>query len=234
LLLRYPQRKKYCDYGHSFRWLLKCRRNILWVKRESFFKYISTAKARCSTDQRFMATEMLWVSLEERSRTNSPRQRFHSQLFWQIIRYFCRTLYNRPNLSWEARTPLRKYHFWRSQKTSNDKMKKNNGVTVTTCLLPQFISLIRVLSTKKIKSVAYDTANFISYSVFISTPILSCRSHVRLVLAADSTHLSNHKIDILNRCNGRESVCLQGGQSGARAQPLAKSRSKTSARQIAL
>jgi len=40
-----------------------------------------------------MATEMLWVSLEERSRTNSPRQRFHSQLFCKIVRYFCRTLY---------------------------------------------------------------------------------------------------------------------------------------------
>jgi len=40
-----------------------------------------------------MATEMLWASLEERSRTNSPRQRFHSQLFCKIVRYFCRTLY---------------------------------------------------------------------------------------------------------------------------------------------
>jgi len=96
LLLRYPQRKKYCDQGHSFRWILKRRRNILWVKTELlFFKYISTAKARCSTDQCFMATEMLWVSLEEEehSRTNSPCQRFHSQLFCKIVRYFCRTLY---------------------------------------------------------------------------------------------------------------------------------------------
>jgi len=57
------------------------------------FKYFSTAKARCSTDQRSMATEMLWVSLEGRSRTNSPCQRFHSQLCYQIVRYFCRTLY---------------------------------------------------------------------------------------------------------------------------------------------
>jgi hypothetical protein len=40
-----------------------------------------------------MATEMLWVWLEGRSRTNSPRQRFHSQLFCKIVRYFCRTLY---------------------------------------------------------------------------------------------------------------------------------------------
>jgi hypothetical protein len=93
LLLRYPQRKKYCDYGHSFRWILNFRRNILWVKTESLFlKIVSTAKARCSTDQRSVATEMLWVSLEERSRTNSPRQRFHSQLCYQIVRYFCRTL----------------------------------------------------------------------------------------------------------------------------------------------
>ena len=35
-----------------------------------------------------------WVSLEGRSRTNSPRQRYHSQLCYQIVRYFCRTLYN--------------------------------------------------------------------------------------------------------------------------------------------
>jgi hypothetical protein len=56
-------------------------------------KYVSTAKTWCSTVQRSMTTEMLWVSLEERSRTNSPRQRFHSQLFCKIVRYFCRTLY---------------------------------------------------------------------------------------------------------------------------------------------
>ena len=94
LLLRYPQRKKYCDYGHSFRWILKYRRNILWVKTESlFFKYVSTAKARCCTDQCSVATEMLWVSLEEHSRTNSLRQRFRSQLFCKIVGYFCRTLY---------------------------------------------------------------------------------------------------------------------------------------------
>jgi len=80
----------------SFRWILNCRRNILWVKTESlFFKYVSTAKARCSTDQPSMAIEILWVSQEERSRTNSPRQRFHSELFCQIVMYFCRTLYVR-------------------------------------------------------------------------------------------------------------------------------------------
>jgi hypothetical protein len=28
-----------------------------------------------------MTTEMLWASLVGRSRTNSPRQRFHSQMF---------------------------------------------------------------------------------------------------------------------------------------------------------
>jgi hypothetical protein len=96
LLLRYPQRKKYCDYEHSFRRILKCRRNIFWVKTESLFlKYVSTAKTWCYTDQRSMATEMFWVSLEGHSRTNSPRQRFHSQLCYQIVRYFCRTLYIR-------------------------------------------------------------------------------------------------------------------------------------------
>jgi hypothetical protein len=57
-------------------------------------KYVSTSKARYSTDQRSMATEMLWVLLEERSRTNSPRQWFHSQLFCKIVRCFWRTLYN--------------------------------------------------------------------------------------------------------------------------------------------
>jgi hypothetical protein len=60
-----------------------------------FLKIVSTAKARCPTFQRSMATEMLWVSLEERSRTNSPRQRFHSQLFYKVVRYFCWILYNR-------------------------------------------------------------------------------------------------------------------------------------------
>jgi hypothetical protein len=34
-----------------------------------------------------------WISLEERSRTNSSRQRFHSLLFCKTVRYFCRTLY---------------------------------------------------------------------------------------------------------------------------------------------
>jgi hypothetical protein len=85
---------------------MKCRRNILWVKRESlFFKYVSTAKARWSTDQRSMATEMLWASLVGRSRTNSPRQRFHSQLFCKIVRYFCRTLYM-PRAEFEPVIPV--------------------------------------------------------------------------------------------------------------------------------
>ena len=66
----------------SFRWILKCRRNIRWVRTTEslFFKNISTAKARCSTDQRSMGTEMLWVSLEGRSKTTSPHQQFHSYL----------------------------------------------------------------------------------------------------------------------------------------------------------
>ena len=54
---------------------------------------VSAARARCSTDQRSMATEMPWVSLEGRPRTNFPRQRFHSQLCCQIVSYFCWTLY---------------------------------------------------------------------------------------------------------------------------------------------
>jgi hypothetical protein len=81
------------------RWILKCRRNILWVKTESLFlKYVSTAKARCSTDLRSMATEMLWVPLEGRSRTNYPCQRFHSQLFCKIVR-FSAGLCIRPSVS---------------------------------------------------------------------------------------------------------------------------------------
>jgi len=80
----------------SFRWILKCRRNISWVTTTEllFYKYVSTMKARCSTDLRSMVTKMLWVSLERRSRTNSPSQWFHSQLGCQI-KYFCRTLYYR-------------------------------------------------------------------------------------------------------------------------------------------
>jgi hypothetical protein len=58
-----------------------------------FFKIVSTAKTQCSTDQLSMATAMLWVSLEGRSRTNSARQRFYSQLCYQIVRYICRILY---------------------------------------------------------------------------------------------------------------------------------------------
>ena len=88
----------------SFWWILKCRQNIHWASTESLFlKHVSTVKARCSTDQHPMATEMLWVSLEGCSRTNSPRQQFHSQLCCQIVRYFCRTLHN----------PKVQYCYWR-------------------------------------------------------------------------------------------------------------------------
>ena len=79
----------------SFWWILKCRQNIRWVTitESLFLKYVSTAKARRSTDQCSMATEMLWVSREGRSKTNSPHQWFHSQLCCQVVRYFCRILY---------------------------------------------------------------------------------------------------------------------------------------------
>jgi hypothetical protein len=70
------------------------QRIISWVTTELLvFKYVCTTKARCSTDQRSVATEMLWVSLEGRSRTTFPSLWFHSQLCYQIVRYFCRTLY---------------------------------------------------------------------------------------------------------------------------------------------
>ena len=64
-------------------------------RQNRFSEYVCTSKARCSTDQCSMATEMLWVSLEGRSRTNSPCQWFHSNLFYKTVRYFCWTLYNR-------------------------------------------------------------------------------------------------------------------------------------------
>jgi hypothetical protein len=64
------------------------------VTESLFLKIVSIAKTRCSTDQRSIATKMLWISLEGGSRTNSPRQWFHSQLCYQIIRYFYWTLYN--------------------------------------------------------------------------------------------------------------------------------------------
>jgi hypothetical protein len=79
----------------SFRWILTCRQNTrLAIMIELFLKYVCTAKTRCSTDQHSIATEMLWVSLEGCSRTNSPCQRFHSQPCYKFDRYFCRTLYN--------------------------------------------------------------------------------------------------------------------------------------------
>jgi hypothetical protein len=146
LLLRYPQRKRYCDWGHSFRWILKCRRNILWVKTESLFlKYVSTAKARCSTDQRWMATEMLWVSPEECSRTNSPRQRFHSQLFFKIVRYFCQTLYIGVYIGVVSITKLRNWLDmevgWRQQgmyksclETLNTECYKTNCCGISCCI----------------------------------------------------------------------------------------------------
>jgi hypothetical protein len=123
LLLRYPQRKKYCDRGHSFRWILKCRRNINWVTTTEslFLKIVSTAKTRRCTDQCSMATKMLCVLLEGHSRTNFPRQRFHSQLYRQIIRYFCRTLYilmsnnimYKTNLNWCY--DIKFIHLWKKR-----------------------------------------------------------------------------------------------------------------------
>jgi hypothetical protein len=69
----------------SFRWTSKCRRNIRLVRKKKslFFKYVSTAKTRSYADHCPIATEMLWVSLEGRSKTNSPRQQFQSYLFFQ-------------------------------------------------------------------------------------------------------------------------------------------------------
>jgi hypothetical protein len=58
-----------------------------------FLNYVSTATSRCCRDQRSMATDMLWVSLEGRSKTNSRRQQFHSQLCCQIVRFYCWALY---------------------------------------------------------------------------------------------------------------------------------------------
>jgi hypothetical protein len=52
-------------------------------------------------------TEMLWASLEGRSKTNFLRQRFHSQLFCKIVRYFCRTLYNFSSRTWLFHTRIK-------------------------------------------------------------------------------------------------------------------------------
>ena len=93
LLLRYPQRKKYCDYGHTFWWILKCRRNIDWVTTtESLF---FESRLHSETPMLFRpALNGNWNALSfDRRALNSPRQRFHSKLCYQIVRYFCRTLY---------------------------------------------------------------------------------------------------------------------------------------------
>jgi len=62
-------------------------------QNHSFWNTSPRQKPLCFTDQRFMATQMLSVSLEERSRTNSIHQLLHPQLFCKIVRYFCQTLY---------------------------------------------------------------------------------------------------------------------------------------------
>jgi hypothetical protein len=92
----HPQQYSIATRDTVIQWILKCRLNIHWVTstETSFLKYISTAKAQCSADQRSMASEMLWVWLKGHLRTNSPCQWFHSQLCCQIVRYFCWTLYN--------------------------------------------------------------------------------------------------------------------------------------------
>jgi hypothetical protein len=78
----------------------QCRRNILRVTTTEslFLKYVSTVKARCSTDQRSVATEILWVSLEERLRTNSPRQSFHPLT---TVLQNCQVFLPDPILYWE-------------------------------------------------------------------------------------------------------------------------------------
>jgi hypothetical protein len=59
----------------SFWWILKCRRNILSLRQNRcFFKIIFTSKTPCSTEQRSMATEMVLISLEGRSRPYSLTQ----------------------------------------------------------------------------------------------------------------------------------------------------------------
>jgi len=51
-----------------FRWILKCRRHIRWVRTTGplFLKYVSTAKARCSTDKFPTPTVPLTVVLPNR------------------------------------------------------------------------------------------------------------------------------------------------------------------------
>jgi hypothetical protein len=95
LFLRYPQRKKYCDEGH-------CRSHEYWIADE-----ISSDSRQnrcfCNTSPQqkpdALQTSAPWQlkCFESRKKSaqeqNSPRQRFHSELFCQIVMYFCRTLY---------------------------------------------------------------------------------------------------------------------------------------------
>jgi hypothetical protein len=67
-----------------------------WSPDKMFFESWQNRFWNTSLQQKpcaLQTTEMLWVLLEGRSRTNSPCQQFHSQLCYQIVRYFCQTLY---------------------------------------------------------------------------------------------------------------------------------------------
>jgi hypothetical protein len=55
-----------------------------------FFKYVSTAL--CSTDQRSMAAEILWVSPERALKDKFLTPTVPIATVWKIVRYFCLTL----------------------------------------------------------------------------------------------------------------------------------------------
>jgi hypothetical protein len=57
------------------------------------FIYVSTAKARCSTDQRSMATEMLLSPTRRALKDKFPTPTVPLTTVLKIVRYFCRTLY---------------------------------------------------------------------------------------------------------------------------------------------
>jgi hypothetical protein len=81
----------------SFRWILKCWRNIRWVTTESLcLKYVIHLHSESPMLYR-PTLHGNWDALSLARRILAgkfpTRQRFHLQLCCQIVRYFCRTLY---------------------------------------------------------------------------------------------------------------------------------------------
>ena len=84
----------FSEVSHSQQYSIATRDTVVPMNIEVPTKYLLShndkivvlemrlhSESRRSTDQHSMATEMLCDSLEGRSRTNSPRQTFHSHLY---------------------------------------------------------------------------------------------------------------------------------------------------------